>query len=119
MQPYDPMRPDDHVRRETASPVHPLEGQPAPQVIYYPAPRRSVLGQIFLVLLLLCGFCIFLSFMSVLMSAFATLATESGSKIQEEHFALAKSGNNKNAILTLDGTIMDGESGFLNAQTDT
>jgi protease IV len=83
-----------------------------------PAPprKRSVLGRLFLVLLILAFFgsaCLNLLFFA----AAAIRAAGGESRVQEQHYSHERWAENKVAILSIEGVIVDGE-GFFKRQLD-
>lgn len=92
-----------------------IEQRPAaPTVAIYP-PKRSFLGRLLTGMILVCILVLLLLLIGLVASALSPIGAGSAG---EEYFALSKTAENKIAILTLDGTIYDGEDGFLKEQID-
>jgi protease-4 len=96
-------------------------GNPQPQVIPQvvqtrPAPARSIFRWIFgLMLFLGLGFMgiVFLSFIAMM----STFSSEADSHVEEKYHSLEKHGEDKVAIITVEGAILDGE-GYVKHQID-
>jgi protease-4 len=97
----------------------PVQAVPAatPYVIASGPQNRSVLGKIFLALLLLAFFgSLLLNFLLIV--AIAVRAGSGETRIQEQYFSHEQFSKNKIAILSMEGVIAGGEGGFFKRQLD-
>lgn len=100
----------------------PLGGQPPPvtaQVVMPyppPRPRRSFFGRLLLVLVVL-GLLGSLAINVLLAGYVGMISTESESRVQEKFFSHERYGHQKVAILSVEGTILEGD-GFFRRQVE-